>query len=94
VTNQAIAEKQETLRMEQIGEVAVDSGQVMILDPSSDGKVKGFPVPPGQLARPLTRTDSGVEVGVVSLTAVGDGCYPVSAVYEGEALRGLFVELS
>jgi len=79
-------------RLEQIGEVGIDSGQVMIVDPCNDGKIRPPEVPAGAISTGVTRADSGVTVGVVSRTAFGDGGYPVLAVYDGDDLRGIYVQ--
>ncbi len=100
--------KSETV-MKQIGVVAVDSGQLLIVDPcravgnrtltyDEMCEVTLGPDGGGQ-ARKVTNEDGTEDgwktgiAGVVSGTAYGDDLYPVFQVYEDEQLVGLYVEL-
>lgn len=85
-----------------IGEVWVDSGQVMIVDPCYlgdwkddglvDGKTEGTFDYSGACAVTLSVGAGQLDHGaVVSSTLCGDGSYPVYAEMEGNRVRSLTI---
>jgi len=73
------------VRYELVGNVAVDSGRVIICDPCNASELnydRDASKQNGQL---------GSIVGVIHDTATGDGVYPVFAEWRGERLHSLII---
>jgi hypothetical protein len=80
-------EELETTAWQRIGEIPVDSGQVVLVDPRCGEDVAGYVM--DALTFEPVANELGIPLAVVVSTGLGDGFYPVEARFSeaGGAVR-------
>jgi hypothetical protein len=76
-----------------VGEVAIDSGTIALIDPQNDALLEDYWTGIGSgLIEPASvhrlSTEAGVLVGLIVRTGFGDGVYPVEARFTDEGDLG------